>query len=109
MGVWDDIEEDLDSTWFDTDGLARTVTYAGQSVRVQYVFGEEWSEETGSTRNVVNMLVKAEDVARPDYRDAVVIAMPGDTGDETWYVEEIFSGNGLVWQIRLMQEERPKL
>jgi len=101
--VREDLVADIDDTLFDDEGLVEEVTYSSTPINAHVIRGGEWDEESQKQINVMQIEIKVSDVARPGYRDAVVIDAA------TWYVDQIISGDGITWIVQLKQEGRATL
>lgn len=107
MSLADDIAADLTAHHFNTDEFAESVTYNGTTIAAVVEYGEDpatpKSYAGAGARSQVeraDLWVKVADVARPAYRDTVVI------GGRTWYVRGVLSGDGFVWRIHIETNER---
>ena len=104
MTLRDDINEDLGEHHFNTDEFAQAITYNGASINALVDYGMYDSGENARTARII---VKASDVPSPAYRDPVVI------GSDTWRVfrdpnrEVAVKGDGHVWELALIRDERP--
>lgn len=105
MALRDDINADLAAHHFNTDDFARTVTYNGSDISALVDFG--MYDDTGENACTARLIVKASDVAAPAYRDTVVIS------GTSWRVfrdpdrEVAVKGDGHVWELALIRDERP--
>jgi len=103
MTLADQLSTDL-SVFFDADDFAQTITYNGASINALVDYGMYGSGENARTARII---VKASDVAAPAYRDTVVIA------GTTWRVfrdpdrEVAVKGDGHVWELALIRDEKP--
>ena len=88
---------------FDTDEHAQVVTYAGNDISAIVNFEKDLDERPGGKFVGAMMVVKVSDVANPAYRDQVVI------GSDTWQVQNVESGDGYVWVLKLEREHRPSM
>ena len=108
MGLRDDILTDAASAWFDTDGLAQTVTYkaggsgAGISLAAVLEYGADAEPESAPRgyiamyyRRVGTAIIQAADVASPAEGDTITV------GSEIWTVRAIESGNGFHWRLAI--------
>jgi hypothetical protein len=90
--------------FFDTDDFARTVTYNGAEISAIVDYGVSPDGENART---ARLIVKVSDVPDPAYRDTVVI------GSATFRVfrdpgkEVAVKGDGHVWELSLVRDERP--
>lgn len=99
------LTQDL-STFFETEEFATTVTYDGSSVSAIIDYGDsgrnvEYNRDFKADRGT--LYLKVSDVAKPSYRDEVVIS--GDT----WYVMREIESKGTIWEIGIERIERPEL
>ena len=83
--------------------FAETVTYNGSSISAVVDYEESIDEQQNSTITNASLTVKASDVTSPTYRDVVVI------DSVTWHVRRIVYGDGYIWELDLMRDERPVL
>lgn len=90
---------------FNTDEHAETVAYLGVDIPAIVDRGEDLDDRDmgRSLMAVMQITVKASDVAAPDYRDTVVV------DSATWYVRRILEGAGDIWTLELTRDERPVL
>jgi len=104
MTLRDDINTDLGEHHFNLDEFARTITYNGSDIPAVVDYGMSPSGENARTARIT---VKVSDVPSPAYRDTVVI------GSDTWRVfrdpnqEVAVKGDGHVWELSLIRDERP--
>jgi len=103
MTLAEQLTTDL-SVFFDTDDFAQPITYNGSDILAIVDYGMDASGENARTARIV---VKVADVPSPAYRDPVVI------GSDTWRVfrdpgkEVAVKGDGHVWELSLVRDERP--
>lgn len=90
---------------FSTDMIGvETVTYNSVEIPAIVDYG---AGNLGENARTARIVVKASDVADPAYRDTVVI------GSDTWRVfrdpsnEVAVKGDGNVWELNLIRDERP--
>lgn len=88
---------------FDTDEHAEVVTYAGSQINAIVDLEKDLDERPGGKFVGAVIRVKVSDVPNPGYRDQVVI------GSHTWQVQNVESGDGYVWVLRLEREHRPTM
>ena len=92
------------SIFFNTDDFAEIITYNGENIQaiVDYGIGN-----LGENARTARIVIKQSDVEDPAYRDTVVI------GSSTWRVfrdpsnEVAIKGDGNVWELNLIRDERP--
>lgn len=103
MTLAEQLTTDL-SVFFDTDDFATTITYNGTDILALVDYGLDSDGDNARTARIV---VKASDVPAPAYRDTVVIS------GTTWRVfrdpdkEVAVKGDGQVWEMSLIRDERP--
>jgi len=103
MTLAEQLTTDL-SVFFDADDFATTVTYNGTDILALVDFG---MNSDGDNARTARIIVKTSDVASPAYRDTVVIA------GTSWRVfrdpdtEVAVKGDGQVWELSLVRDERP--
>lgn len=103
MTLADQLTTDL-PVFFDTDDFGQTITYNGSSIIAIVDYGISPAGENARTARIV---VKASDVPAPAYRDLAII------GSDTWRVfrdpkqEVAVKGDGHVWELTLIRDERP--
>ena len=99
MTLRDDIVTDLDSTFFDTDDLALSVTYkaggqgSGSAVPALITYGEEDGDDGRYYRDQATAIVAVRDVAAPAEGDTITV------GSTVWTVRQVSSGNGFSWLV----------
>ena len=96
------ITSDL-SVIFNINELADTIIYNGSSIQALIGYGECYDDQSNVNAVKANIAVKLSDVPSPAYDDTVVIA------GVTWRVLNIEKGNGYVWDLNLIRNERPML
>ena len=103
MTLAEQLATDL-SVFFDENDFGRPVTYNGSDIFALVDYGMNSRAENARTARVI---VKQSDVPAPAYRDTVVIA------GVTWRVfrdpdtEVAINGDGHVWELSLIRDERP--
>jgi hypothetical protein len=106
MTLRDDILTDLDSSFFDTDDLALSVTYkaggqgVGSAVPALFQFGEDDGEDGRYYRDKGTAIVAVRDVAAPAEGDTLTI------NSVVWTIRRIKSGNGISWFLELDKSVR---
>lgn len=104
MTLQDDINTDLGEHHFNTDDFAQTVTYNGSDIPALVDYG---IYDSGENARTARLIVRASDVAAPAYRDTMVIS------GTSWRVfadpdrEVAVKGDGHVWELALIRDERP--
>ena len=101
VSLKEQIENDLDSVFFDTDEFARTVTYDGVDISVIFTHKKDPEKLSDSLREEGELRVKVSDVPTPAYRDPVVI------DGNTWRMMEIVEGGEYTWKLKIAKDERP--
>ncbi len=79
------------------------ITYEGQPIAAEFEYGEDLDDQTGLAVAVLMIVVKKADVAKPAYRDSVVV------NSVTWKVRRIGEGDGLAWKLTCYSDERPNV
>lgn len=78
----------------------QSVTYNGSTVSASFQIKSE--DMADGRRESAELIVSADDIASPAYRDAVVVA------GATWHVMRILSSDGSSHKLELYRGERPR-
>lgn len=99
------ITSDVSGRFLDDNEFAQTVAYNGQNIFGIVDYGSNYT--SGSVANGATLIVSATDVSSPSYRDTVVI------DSTTWRVYQDdgseIPGDGYMWEIPIIRNERPVL
>ncbi len=101
MSLREEISADGQAAWFDTDGLAQTVTYTiketGEQKQIPVVvsFGDNLGGAGRYLMEEMTAIVRVSDVALPKDGDAITL------GGGEWTVRKIKGGDGLgiAWTV----------
>ena len=90
------------ASWFDS-GMTTAVTYNGADIlaHVEYL-DDLYDDRSGISFARASLEISKNDVAAPDYDDAVVI------GSTTWKVRSKFRGDDVSWLLEIVSDERPR-
>src|SRR4030042_962384 len=114
MTLREDMAADAQAAWFDTDGLAQTVTYQIPATQFEEErdleisslinYGENLGNEPSRyLREEMTAVVPAADIPLPKDGDKIII------GEVVWRVRGIIRGNGVAWEVNCTKGERPRM
>lgn len=92
------------SIFFNIDELADPITYNGVMIPALIAIGGGAAGQDGSSSaDEAVLYVRVSDVAAPTYRDTVTHL------GKSWRVLDIAGGDGHVWELNIISDERPRL
>ena len=103
--------------FFDANSFAEEVLYAGQDdvprmILVIFRSPQDVNalQEVVSPSEVMQVMIKAADVAAPDFKDTIT-TNPGTVSEQTWYIRNNLGKSTLgdTWTLEISKSERRRI
>ena len=103
MAFKDDLANDLQNIFFNTEEFAELVDYNGNSIKAIVDFSTDLNYATPNVYAIASVLIKKIDMPEPIIGDTVTI------GGILWVVFQILQGSGDTWLVQVRKDERARL